>query len=99
MSHYMKYGSIKQNNDRLEVVNPSVFVNIQDEEAIAPNILLDMKIGILVSSLIDDGYEQLIDSILMNLRKTLTLIEGTSNNEILSGKHIYTSTSDEIKRS
>ncbi|CDO92756.1 unnamed protein product [Kluyveromyces dobzhanskii CBS 2104] len=75
ISYYMKHGTIKKSDSIFDTVSPSTFINMPDENSLPENALRDMQIGILVSSLIDDGYEELIESLLFNLHSVLNEVK------------------------
>lgn len=101
IAYFMKNGTMKPTTAKYEIVVPSVFVNIEDEDAIPDKVLKDMHIGILVSSLIDDGYEELVDSLLSNLLSILEQLKQQSSDSALTDqpqKITYNVDHNEIKR-
>lgn len=56
-------------------VPPSVFRRIEDEEMMSNDVVADLKCGILVSALIDDGKSEMVDEVLANLQRSLALFK------------------------
>ncbi|KAL3230449.1 Topoisomerase 1-associated factor 1 [Nakaseomyces bracarensis] len=94
IGYYQKYGEHKSTKEsNYYAVEPSDFHHIDDQEMMSESILLDIKLGILVSTLIDDGLQNLVEAIRDNLRHVIDVFtshlqiigdesNGTPNNEI-----------------
>ncbi|CAI4049374.1 Tof1p SKDI_14G0600 [Saccharomyces kudriavzevii IFO 1802] len=69
---YQRYGEYNIFNTESNLASSiSQFKPIPDEEALPSSILLDMKYGILVSTLLDDGKIELLDHLLKHITHTL----------------------------
>ncbi|CCH58335.1 hypothetical protein TBLA_0A05420 [Henningerozyma blattae CBS 6284] len=51
---------------------PSKFKKIEDEQMLSPSIVKDLKIGILVSTLIDDDKTEILDKLVDNMESYLS---------------------------
>ncbi|QEU60233.1 Tof1 [Kluyveromyces lactis] len=104
ISYYMRHGKMKLTEGTPDTVLPSTFINIPDGDSLPKSVLLDMQIGILVSSLIDDGYEDLIEALLLNLQSIFDelkskVAEGINSlDEERVKKVAFNATNSEIKR-
>ncbi|CAR28996.1 hypothetical protein ZYGR_0W00240 [Zygosaccharomyces rouxii] len=72
VGYFQKYGEVKPHKENnYHAVPPSRFKNIEDEEQLPESVLKDMKFGILVSTLIDDGKEELLISLISHMQVAL----------------------------
>ncbi|QLQ78750.1 hypothetical protein HG537_0B00990 [Torulaspora globosa] len=75
---YQKYGETKVvRKSAFYAVLPSRFKPIESEEELPSSHLLDIRFGILVSTLLDDGKQELVDSVVKHLG---TIIKDASTN-------------------
>lgn len=106
ISHYMKYDTVMEKVDSNRIVEPNKFVNIENEQNLNAEILEDTKFGIVVSCLLDEGYDELVDSLVYNLKKALTNFHSwlarelaLNEKESLPFNEHFEIQSEEIKRS
>ncbi|SJM88085.1 related to Topoisomerase 1-associated factor 1 [Zygosaccharomyces bailii] len=72
VGYFQKYGEKKPRKaDQYFAALPSTFKHIEDEEQLPHSVLNDMKYGILISTLIDDGKNELLDQLMAHLQLTL----------------------------
>ncbi len=84
---YQRYGEYNVlNNESMYAAPASQFKPIPDEEALPPSILLDMKYGILVSTLLDDGKTELLDQLLKHITHTLDIFKSWLTVNVNAGK-------------
>lgn len=84
---YQRYGEYNVlNNESMYAAPASQFKPIPDEEALPPSILLDMKYGVLVSTLLDDGKTELLDQLLKHITHTLDIFKSWLTVNVNAGK-------------
>lgn len=95
---YSKYGQVNTNFlQNYLCCLPSEFKKLPEEEALPPTVVLDMKFGILVSTLIDDNKYDILTDLLAHLKHSLeTLSQDQSKNIDLP--HNDNSTDSEMHR-
>lgn len=72
VGYFQKYGEIKPHKENKYYAVPnSRFKNIEDQEQLPESVLKDMKYGILVSTLIDDGKEELLLNLISHMQVAL----------------------------
>lgn len=72
VGYFQKYGEINPNKDnKYYAALPSRFKRIEDEEQLPASALKDMKYGILVSTLIDDGKNEILDELIRHIQLAL----------------------------
>lgn len=71
---FQKYGERKiQDKQQFYGVIPSSFGHIENEQELPDSHLLDLKFGILVSALIDDGKVEMVNILADHMRKALDI--------------------------
>ncbi|CAI4049635.1 hypothetical protein N7582_004715 [Saccharomyces uvarum] len=84
---YQKYGEYSVlNNESLYASSISQFKPIPDEEALPPSVLQDMRYGILVSTLLDDGKAELLDQLLQHITHTLNVFKSWLSVNVNAGR-------------
>ncbi|GAV48520.1 hypothetical protein ZYGR_0K00250 [Zygosaccharomyces rouxii] len=72
VGYFQKYGEVKPHKgNTYYAAPPSRFKNIEDQEQLPESVLKDMKCGILVSTLIDDGKEELLLNLVSHMQLAL----------------------------
>lgn len=72
VGYFQKYGEIKPHKENTyHAVPPSRFKHIEDQEQLPESVLQDMRYGILVSTLIDDGKEELLHHLISHMEISL----------------------------
>ena len=74
VGYFQRYMRQRAENERkVYCVRPSSFKTIEDEEMLPSGVVKDMKFGILVSTLIDDGKTELLDQLVQHMTHTLAI--------------------------
>lgn len=82
---YQKYGEMKViTKSAFYAVLPSRFRPIEAEEELPSSHLLDIRFGILVSTLLDDGKQELVDSLTKHLGTIISDASANSSPQISS---------------
>ncbi|AEY98359.1 FAFR672Cp [Eremothecium gossypii FDAG1] len=64
LGYYLRYGQQRPNTQSIhKVVAPTMFKHIEGEENMSEQQLKDLKIGVLVSTLLDDGKNHFVEEI------------------------------------
>ncbi|CCF58045.1 hypothetical protein KAFR_0D03970 [Kazachstania africana CBS 2517] len=76
VGYFQRYGENKiLKREQFYGVPPSRFKNIKDAEALPKSVLKDMKFGIIVSAMIDDGKIELLEELKEHLKNTLNVFK------------------------
>ena len=74
VGYFQRYMRQRVENERkVYCVMPSTFKSIEDEEMLPSGVVKDMKFGILISTLIDDGKTELLDQLVQHMTHTLAI--------------------------
>lgn len=104
VGYFQRYGERKTTPNVVAFgLPPSRFKPIEDEDMLPPAVLRDIKIGILVSTLIDDGKAEILELLKTNIEINLSMYQsnlhrsetGEDGNQTVS--NIPFSLPDEIK--
>lgn len=69
VGYFQKYGEVKPHKEnKYHAVLPSKFKNIEDQEQLPKSVLTDIQYGILVSTLLDDGKEDLLSQLVSHMQ-------------------------------
>lgn len=89
IGYYQKYGEVKaSDDDSMYGVPASKFKNI-DEKMLSPTALLDMKVGILVSAMMDDNKDSLLEDLVKNMTIYISLRETEPEKDPSSFQHLF----------
>ncbi|EDO19100.1 hypothetical protein Kpol_2000p68 [Vanderwaltozyma polyspora DSM 70294] len=105
VGYYQKYCEKRQSKkDTFHGAPPSYFRSIPDQESLEPAALKDIHVGILVSTLIDDGKLELIEKLVQNLSKTIDIFKSWISVNVNDGNdlqnppnEIFNSNDDNLK--
>lgn len=71
VGYFQKYGENRiSKKDSFYGVPPSIFKNIEDQDALPASVLKDLKYGILISTLIDSDKTDLLEKLISHLKHT-----------------------------
>lgn len=74
VGYFQRYGEIRQaTNENFYGLAPSIFRRIEDEEMLPGKVVTDMKYGILVSTLLDDGKEDILSQLLKHMKNCFAI--------------------------
>ncbi|GMM57929.1 Tof1 protein [Maudiozyma humilis] len=76
VGYFQRFGEIKTSSNKiLRGVEPSTFKPIEEEQMLPPSVVRDMKIGIVVSTLIDDGHNDILEVLRKNMELCISFNE------------------------
>ena len=76
VGYFQRFGEIKSSSNKiLRGVEASTFKPIEEEEMLPPSVVRDMKIGIVVSTLIDDGHNDILEALKKNIELCIAFNE------------------------
>ncbi|KAH3899610.1 Tof1p SCDLUD_003890 [Saccharomycodes ludwigii] len=106
IKNYQNYGLQLDNNGINGTVTPatskyptpSTFKSFPDQESLSPAIITDLQFGIIISTLIDNGFESMINTILTHLGHCLEdkMVKITQPDPIASDYHLPLSSSEDL---
>lgn len=74
-------------------VQPSQFIPFEQQEMMSENMILDMQIGVLVSTLIDEGSQNLVELVRENVQHLIAVftshLEVAGENEITPNNEAF----------
>ncbi|KAI8385416.1 Topoisomerase 1-associated factor 1 [Nakaseomyces glabratus] len=94
VGYFQKYGEHKMTKEsEIYAVQPSQFIPFEQQEMMSENMILDMQIGVLVSTLIDEGSQNLVELVRENVQHLIAVftshLEVAGENEIMPNNEAF----------